>query len=84
MTPHSTPIGQSRHPHSPDAVMREARRTLRAAGVTYRTADGYVLYVGKRAYDVIADWLLADQPTVERVEVRYGSWLGEWEMVVQQ
>ncbi len=77
-------IGPSQHPHSSDSLMREARRMLRAAGA-YRLhdAEDYVLYAGQKAYELMADWLGEDEPTINLTPLKYGSSLRPWELLVE-
>jgi len=83
MTPPEKLIGPSKHPHSSDALMKEARRLLRAAGYTYKHAGSAVVHAGQQAYEVMADWLGVDEPTVELAPLRYAEKLEAWELVVE-
>jgi len=65
MTPPEKLIGPSKHPHSSDALMKEARRLLRAAGYTYKHAGSAVdiptLVRGWTGRHDVIDYFFADR-----------------------
>lgn len=54
--------------HPGVAVMREARRMLRAAGVT-GTAEAYQVRMGTLAFDATCNWLVDEQRTANKASI---------------
>lgn len=74
----------TKHPHDPQAFMREIRRLLRAAG--HRPGDaGFVVWLGHEAYSAVCDWLQDDvSPTAQTAPIFYGSSLSPAGIVVER
>lgn len=75
----------SRDPKSANMLMREIRRELGVAGATIHNADQYTVYLGKGAYSTVCMWLQdADNPTAQRVKIKYSPALRGWAIDVTQ
>lgn len=74
----------STDPKSPNMLMHQIRRLMRAEGVYPHNADEYTVYLGRGAYSAVCTWLQdADNPTAERIPIRFGEKLRQYQIVIE-